>query len=42
MVLETKSVEKSGVSGVREKAESGEIVGCIRRQKFRFAYSTAS
>lgn len=27
MVLEIKSVEESGVSGVREKAEGGEIVG---------------
>lgn len=26
-MLEIKSVEESGVSGVREKAESGEIVG---------------
>lgn len=27
VVLEIKSVEESGVSGVREKVESGEIVG---------------
>lgn len=27
VVLENKSVEESGVSGVRKKAESGEIVG---------------
>lgn len=26
-MLENKSVEKSGVSGVRKKVESGEIVG---------------
>lgn len=26
-MLENKSVEESGVSGVRKKAESGEIVG---------------
>lgn len=35
MVLETKSVEESGVSGVREKAESGEIVGCIKTSEIQ-------